>query len=278
MALLLLEVAAVFYAVVAILGLLQLKWPRSSGDRMVLVGLALAVVAHALAIGGRTVELGNFPLVNLHDGLSLFGFIAAMIAIGISWRSGVPQAAAFAAVLVTLMVAISVWAEPFQGVPVHLRSPWLPVHIAFAFLGEAAFAVAGIVAIVYLIQERRLKQKKKRLPKVGTGLNKLPALEILDNVGVRLVQLGFPFMAIGLGAGAVYSKEVTGAYWHWGLLNTVSVLVWVLFALQLHFRITIGWRGRKAAVLTLVGVVATLVALLGMTLAGVGPHGVGGMS
>lgn len=277
MALLLLEVAAVFYTVVAVLGLAQLKWPRENGDRMILVGLVVSVFTHALAVGGRTVELGTFPLTDLHDGLSFFGCIAAVFAIGIAWKGGVPQAASIAAVLVSVMVGTAIFVEPHVA-PEHLQSPWLPVHIAFAFMGEAAFAVAGMVSAIYLVQERRLKQKKKRLTKMGTGLHKLPALEILDNVGVRLIQLGFPSMAIGLGAGAVYSKEVTGHYFNWGLLNTVAVLVWVLFALLLHFRITIGWRGRKAAVLTLVGVGATLLALLGLSLAGVGPHGQGGVS
>lgn len=218
------------------------------------------------------VEVQTFPLADLHDGLSLLGFVAAFIAIGIAWKSGVPQTAGFASVLVAVIVGTAVLIEPTVAMPESQNSPWLPVHIAFAFLGEAAFVVAGIVAIVYLIQERRLKAKKTKFHKVGTGLNKLPALEILDNVSVRLIQLGFPFMVIGLGAGAVYSEEVSGVYWSWNLLNIVSVLVLLLFALLLHFRMTIGWRGRKAAVLTLTGVVATLLALVGLGLAGVGAH------
>ncbi len=273
MALLLLKVSAVIYVLAAALGLVQLKWPRLSGDRTVIVGLSIALLAHALALGGRTVEIGTFPLSTLADGLSLFGFLAALIGIGIAWRSGVPQAAALVAVLVAALTIMAAAIDPGLAGPERLRSPWLPVHIALAFLGEASFAVAGIVAIVYLIQERRLKTKRKKIQKIGTGLHKLPALEILDNVSMRLIQLGFPMMTLGLVAGAIYSKEVSGAYWTWGLLNTVSLLVSILYALLLHFRLTIGWRGRKAAVLTLVGVLATLVALVGLGLAGVGAHG-----
>jgi cytochrome c-type biogenesis protein CcsB len=273
MAVLLLKVAAVFYALVAILGIAQLRWPRALGDRTVLIGFSVALIAHALALGGRTVELGTFPLLDLHDGLSLFGFLAATIAIGIAWRSGVPQAAPFAGILVTLIVLAAVLVDPADSVPERLRSAWLPVHIATAFLGEAAFAIAGIVSMIYLVQERRLKSKHK-IGKVATGLHRLPALEILDSVSVRLILIGFPIMTLGLVAGAIFNNEVTGHYWSWGLLNTVSVLVWVLYALMLHFRLTIGWRGRKAAVLTLVGVVATLAALAGLGIAGVGAHGV----
>ena len=184
-----------------------------------------------------------------------------------------PQAAAFVAILVAALTILAAVIDPGTAGPERLRSPWLPVHIALAFLGEASFAVAGIVSFVYLIQERRLKQKRKKIHKIGTGLHKLPALEILDNVSVRLIQLGFPMMTFGLIAGAIYSKEVSGHYWTWGLLNTVSLLVSILYALLLHFRLTIGWRGRKAAVLTLVGVLATLVALVVLGVAGVGAHG-----
>lgn len=276
MAQLLLHIAAVFYGIVALVGLADLWLRRGAGDKTVLVGLLIALFAHALALGGRTVELQTFPLTDLHDGLSLFSFCAALIAVGIALRSGVPQTAALASILVAVMVAFTVFIKPVeaQALP---GSGWLPLHIAFAFLGEAAFAVAGIVAIVYLIQERRLKSKRRRLTRSGTGLSNLPALEILDNVSLRLIQLGFPFMAVGLLTGLVVSKELTGTYWTWGLLNTVSVLVWILFALLLHFRMTIGWRGRKAALLTLMGVTATLAVLVGLGLAGVGAHA-GGVS
>ncbi len=271
MTLLLLKCCVVFYAVVAVIGLIQLKWPRLSGDRAVFAGLALALTAHLLALILRTRELAVAGELTGRDGLSLFGFLAGVIALGIA-RKNIPQAAAMAAVLITAIVGIAVWSASTDQVPVRLRSPWLPVHIATAVLGEASFAVAGLVAAVYLIQERRLKRKRK-LAKTGTGLHKLPALELLDNVSVKLVLLGFPMMTVGLLAGAIYGKEVSGQYWTWGLLNTVSVAVWALFAVLLHFRLTIGWRGRKAALLTLVGVMATVLAMAGLALAGVGAHG-----
>lgn len=270
MALLLLKCCVVFYAIVAVIGLVQLRWPQLIGDRAVITGLGTALVAHALALGLRTAELAQTSELTGQDGLSLFGFLAGVIAVGIA-RKNIPQAAGMAAVLVTAVVAMAVWSASSDQVPVRLRSPWLPLHIATAVLGEASFAVAGLVAAIYLVQERRLKRKK--IAKTGTGLQRLPALELLDNVSVRLVVLGFLMMTVGLVAGAIYGNEVSGQYWTPGLRNTVSVAVWALFAVLLHFRLTIGWRGRKAALLTLVGVMATVLVMAGLALAGVGAHG-----
>src|SRR5690349_3010945 len=107
MALLLLKIFAVFYVLVAAVGLAQLRWPRENADRLIIGGLVIAVLAHALAIGGRTVELGTFPITSMHDALSVLGFLAALIAATIAWRSGIPQAASLAAIMVTLLVGIA---------------------------------------------------------------------------------------------------------------------------------------------------------------------------
>ena len=273
MALLLLKVCAVFYALVAVWGVVQLIWPRESGDRTIIFGLSIASTAHLVAIVARTFEIGSFPMANFHDGLSMFGLLAAIMAIVISWKSGIPQVAPLTSILVAGLVIVAVLVEPAESVPPTLRSGWLPIHIAVAFLGDAAFAVAGIVSLVYLIQENRLKAKKKKLHKVGTGLHKLPALEILDNVSVRLIQFGFPMMTLGLVSGAIYQHNIIGSWWQWDPRNTISLMVWILYALLLHFRVTIGWRGRKAAVLTLVGVLITLIAFVGLGATGTGAHG-----
>ena len=103
MTLLLLKCCVVFYAVVAIVGLIQLRWPRLSGDRAVSLGLGLALVAHALALVLRTRELAMHMELTGQDGLSLFGFTAGVIALGIA-RKNVPQAAALAAVMVAAIV------------------------------------------------------------------------------------------------------------------------------------------------------------------------------
>lgn len=273
MALLLLKACGVVYGVAAVIGVIQLLSPRLKDERIGLVALSVGALAHLVALGARAEELRTFPMASLHDALSLFGFATAAIALAIARSGRVPQVGPIAAVLVAVIVGLAATLEPANAVPSGFRSPWLPVHIALAFLGNAAFVVAGIVGLVYLLQERRLKRKRGRPSGSGTGLSRLPALELLDRLSLRLIEVGFPLMTLALISGALYGREVWGEYWRWELRNVVSVMVWGLFAILLHFRITIGWRGRKAALLTLLGVAATLISLVGLGLAGFGHHG-----
>ena len=270
MALLLLKTCAVIYGVAAVLGVIQLLGPRLRDERIGAIALGVGALFHLVAMGARSADLGSFPMANTHDALSLFGFTVAVIAMVMASSNRVPQVAPIAAVMVAIVVSLAVLVEPAHSVPDRFRSPWLPVHIALAFLGNAAFVVAGMVATVYLAKDGRLRQKgSRRRP----GLGGLPALELLDRMSVRLIELGFPLMTLAIVSGAMYGREVWGTWWKWELRNVLSVMVWVLFALLLHFRITIGWRGRKAALLTVFGVVATLVSLVGLNLLGFGHHG-----
>lgn len=272
MALLLLKVCAVIYAIAAVVGVVQLVSPRLKDERVGMMVLLVGTLAHLVAMGARASELGSFPMANTHDALSLFGFSIAGIAVAFVTSSRVPQVVPFAAIVVSVVVGLSVLVEPASTIPDAFRSPWLPVHIALAFLGNASLVIAGIIAGVYLVQDARLKKKKSR-PRPGTGLHRLPNLELLDRTSVRLIEVGFALMTLALLSGMLYGREVWGVYWKWELRNVVSVVVWALFALLLHFRITIGWRGRKAALLTIMGVAVTLISLVGLGALGFGHHG-----
>ena len=274
MALVLLRVCAMFYVMAAAAAAAHLFRPTQRGERRVLTGLLIALLTHALAVGGRTVEIGAFPMTGIHDALSLFGFLSASIAAAVALRGGVPQVVWLAGPLVAGLVGIAAIVEPSNVVPEALRSPFLGIHIGLALTGDAAFVIAGVVSIVYLVQERRLKRKRRPRSTGGaSGRHRLPPLEVLDAVSVRLFKWGFPLMTLGLISGALYANQVWGKFWAWDPRNTVSLLVWIMYALMLHARLLIGWRGRRAAILTVIGVIAIVLAFVGLGLAGVGTHG-----
>lgn len=279
MALVLLRVCAFVYAVAASLTAIHIVRPSEDSERRALTALFAALIAHAVAVGGRTVQMAAFPMAGMHDALSLFSFLCAILAVGVSLRGGVPQVAWLTTPLVAAVVLIAAVVPPAPEVPEALRAPLLAVHIGLALTADAAFVIAGAVSVVYLMQEGRLKRRKrsrkrgnKEAPAASTALNTLPALEKLDHASVQLFKFGFPLMTLGIISGALYANHVWGKFWAWDPRNTISLLVWFLYAVMLHLRFMIGWRGRRAAILTVVGVVVILLAFVGLGLAGVGHH------
>lgn len=265
-------IAAGTYGLATIAAITIVLRPKEGNEKYVIGLIALGMAVHLGGLIARAFALGAFPITSVHDGLSALAFLSAGIAVAVSQKKGgIPQVALLSAPLITLLTIVSCLVEPNQAVPEALRSTWLGVHIGLALLGDAAIAVAGVVSMVYLVQERRLKQKKPK-SKAGTGLHTLPALEVLDRVSVQLLKFGFPLMTLGLLSGALYGKQVWGYYWNWDPRNTVSLMVWVLYAVMLQARLVSGWRGRRAAILTVVGVIAILIAFVGLGLLGVGVH------
>jgi cytochrome c-type biogenesis protein CcsB len=135
-----------------------------------------------------------------------------------------------------------------EELPPGLKTYWLPVHVTLAFLGNAVFALAFGVSLIYLLQEHYLKHKKM------TSVMKLfPALESLDRLNYVLLVWGFPLMTLGILTGSIWAGSHWGNYWSWDPRQISSGMTWLFYGALLHGRVTAGLRGKKAALLTLVG-------------------------
>jgi len=133
-------------------------------------------------------------------------------------------------------------------IPPGLETFWLPVHVTLAFLGNAVFALAFGVSVIYLLQERHLKHKK-----MIALMKRFPSLESLDRINYLLLVWGFPLMTLGILTGSMWAGIHWGDYWSWEPRQISSVIAWLFYGAILHGRITAGLRGKKAALLTMVG-------------------------
>jgi ABC-type uncharacterized transport system permease subunit len=131
-------------------------------------------------------------------------------------------------------------------------------HIAANVLGIGLFLIAGAAGSVYLLQERRLRTKKR----VASRGSRLPPLEALDTTGHRLLLAGFPLLTFGVVTGAVFSQQLTNPGGAESLRSLLGYATWVLLATVLVLRKTAGFSGRKAAYGTLAGVFCMLLVLL----------------
>jgi cytochrome c-type biogenesis protein CcsB len=168
--------------------------------------------------------------------------------------------------LILMLFALALPKEILPLAPV-LKSFWHPFHVIFAFLGNAIFALTFCFGVMYLIQEHQLKAKK-----MGAIAKRLPSLNLLDDLSYLSLKFGFPLLTLGIITGAVWAEYAWGRYWNWDPKETWSLITWLLYAALLHQRLTVGWRGRKAAIMAIVGFLAVLFTFLGVNLLLPGLH------
>src|SRR5215468_9819458 len=230
--------------------------------------LACAFGMHAAALMIRAFGLGYEVITPFQEELSFIACIMVGLYILLAVRTNLTVVGALVTPLAFLFsLSAYLFESGAPPLPPNLQNVWLPAHVAPAFVGYAVFAVAFCLSLTYLVQEKQLKAKRK-----GTLFRRLPSLETLDNLNYRFVTWGFALLTIGLITGSLLARETWGALWSWEPVQVWSLVTWLLYATLLHAR-TVGWRGRKAATMTIVGFVILVASFLSVNLVFPGKHG-----
>jgi cytochrome c-type biogenesis protein CcsB len=224
---------------------------------------------HTLIITFRFIQSGRFPVNNLHEVLSIAGWTVAGVFLVFQNRYRLKILGVYAAPLVSFVMVI---ATKFPNAPGAvnnaLNNLWLVIHVVTVFIGEASFALACGVGLLYLLQEHAIKSKHH-----GFFFRRLPSLELLDTTGYACILTGFAMLTFGLITGFVYAKALWGRFWSWDPKEIWSGITWLLYAALLHQRLTVGWRGRRAAIMAIIGFAIILFTFLGVNFLLQGHHG-----
>jgi cytochrome c-type biogenesis protein CcsB len=224
---------------------------------VVLIGFTL----HTLALLARYVEAGHTPVTNLYESFSFFAWMIVGVLLVVNRKYKVKVLGAFLTPVALLFMIFGL-ALPQEIVPIApaLKSFWHPFHVFFAFLGNAVFALAFCCGVMYLIEEHLLKSQN-----AGAITGRLPSLKVLDDLNYQSLVFGFPLLTLGIITGAIWAEYAWGRYWSWDPKETWSLITWLLYAALLHQRLAIGWRGRRAAVMAIVGFLAIVFTFLGVS-------------
>lgn len=225
--------------------------------------LLVAFLAELVDIGARCFRLEH-PLSSTAEATAFVGWLLS----GGFWlgtlRYRVQAAGGFvlSAALVLLVLGRVL---PAEGATVVAASPLGTTHIFLATLGLAIFALAAALAVLYLLQERRLKGGKLDLRQLH---DKRPPLETLDRLSARCVSAGFPVLTLTIVTGAIWVARL-GFLQHGTAVRPeylLSLMSWLAFGVLLVARAGAGWQGRRAAWLTLGGFAASVLVLAGYVL------------
>lgn len=227
--------------------------------RQIFVRIALGMVAcgfvcHTLFLVVLGVERGHFPITNLPESLCFFAWCISLTFMVANFRYKINVLGAFILPLVSLLTIISqvIWEEN-HAIPPSLRSGWVYFHSSIAYLAFAAFFLTFVSGVLYLIQEKELKEKNFRFLYF-----RLPSLQVCDELLRRSLFVGFVSMSLTIVTGTIRAQQVWGRFWSWDPKETAALVTWAIYLILVNYRLSSKWRGRQAAYISIIGFASTL--------------------
>ena len=214
-------------------------------------------------------DVGHIPISNLYEVFVLFSMITALFYLYYEQRYNTRQLGAFVLLVISAAVGFLLWytvtrdAADIQPLVPALQSWWMKIHVPANFIGYGTFSLSAMVAAAYLLKSS------------GHLVDRLPSLEVLDDVMYKAISVGFAFFTVATILGALWAAEAWGGYWSWDPKETWALIVWLNYAAWLHMRLMTGLRGRVAAWWALVGLLVTTFAFLGVNMFLSGLHSYG---
>jgi cytochrome c-type biogenesis protein CcsB len=237
-----------------------------------------------LILGLRWVISGYFPLSNLYESLLFLDWCLLFILIVAETKTKTKLLGAVLLPIVVLIISFASLILPTQMqqaaplVPA-LQSNWLMMHVSMMMLSYATLILGSLLSILFLVIQKFTNTSGKiTVAKKDIAQTKIQLLENIDTWSYRTIGLGFPFLTIGIIAGAVWANEAWGSYWSWDPKETWALITWLIFAAYIHARLTKGWIGEKAALLGSIGFIIVWICYLGVNFLGQGLHSYGFLS
>jgi cytochrome c-type biogenesis protein CcsB len=214
-------------------------------------------------------DIGHIPVSNLYEVFVLFCLITALFTVFYEEKYETRQVSAFILLVISAAVGFLLWymtsrdAHEIQPLVPALQSWWMKIHVPANFIGYGTFALAAMVGVAYLLKSKSILA------------DRLPSLEVLDDIMYKAIAVGFAFFTIATILGALWAAEAWGGYWSWDPKETWALIVWLNYAAWLHMRLMKGLRGQVAAWWAVGGLLVTSFAFLGVNMFLSGLHSYG---
>lgn len=280
----------VFYLVTSLLYIghwvFKKKWIGQTATTMAFV----ALLSTTMILITRAGESGHAPFSNLWESMMLFVWATNAGYLILEYRHKFRAIGAFVMGL-EFIAMISAFMLPYRFKSAEPLNPalqnkwhwlmdvlrpfglekyaigWLDFHVFTTFIGYAGFAISFGLSLIYLLKERSEASGTK-----GGIMSAFPEARIIDELSYRAIAWGFPFLATGIVSGAVWANYAWGSYWSWDPKETWSLITWFIYAAYLHARVTRGWRGKRAAYISVAGFLAVIFLYWGVSFVLPGLH------
>jgi len=253
-------------------------------DRIGRVAVSLTVLGfalHAASVLASGIADKRAPWGNMYEFSTAVSLVVVGAFLVLLWKYPVRWLGLFVTlpVLTTLGVAVTIlYTDSEQLVPA-LNSYWLWIHVASAIVSFGAFHIGALASILFLFRQAYERRQAAAAPagRFDNMLSRLPSSASLDKTAYRVNAIIFPLWTFAIVCGAIWAENAWGRYWGWDPKEVWSFITWVAYAAYLHSRATVGWRGTKAAIVSLVAFACFLFNYYGVNIFVNGLHSYAGV-
>jgi len=254
--------ALIAYFISAIIGIVEIFRGKRAISKIMTIFAIVGFVMHTASLIVSINMSPHVPITTLQEAASFFSWSVVLLFFVVEYKYRLGLLGSFVMPIATvLMLSSSILPAETILLKPGAQTYWHGIHTILAFMGGSVFAAACSVGIMFIIQEHFLKVKR-----FGGLFKKLPNLQILDNANNRLVTVGFSLFTVAILVGALWATSTAGNYLSGNPKEVLSLITWLIYALVLHARVTVGWRGKKAAILSIAGFSGVLSAFGGLIL------------
>jgi ABC-type uncharacterized transport system permease subunit len=247
MSLLWLRVAVLLYGTAALAVLPAALYDRPRWRHIAIPATIAAVLFHFVSLAEMLNAAHHRLPVDTHETQTLLGLLLASAFLLIYWRYKTVSLGVFLLPVCFLLGLVPAFrpgqeTATFPMFPV-TNTGWIFLHVALLLAAYAALLLSLLASLLYLIQERRLKQKSPTLPW-------LPPLETIDQIALKSLLFGLPCMTAGLLIGSLIAQATVGASYFRDPKILLAFAMWLVYIAMIHIRRIAGLRGRRAVYLS----------------------------
>jgi ABC-type uncharacterized transport system permease subunit len=246
MSLLWLRVAVILYGIAALAVLPVALYNRPRWRHIALPAALAGAFFHFVSITETLVAAHRALPVDTHETLSWLGLLLAIAFLVLATRYHTVSFGIFLLPVTVLLAIVPAFHPGHETIAYpQLHTGWLLLHIALLLAAYSALFLSLIASLFYLIQERRLKQKRTE-----SRRGWLPPLETLDQIALNSLRFGLPCMTAGLLIGSVLALQTMGLTFFADPKVLLSFAMWIAYILMIFIRSHSGLRGRRAVYLS----------------------------
>lgn len=214
--------------------------------------LIAAAAAHIAYIVWRGITAHRIPMANQFEFATMFALMVALFGLFLDLRARgrMDWILTLSAPMTFLLQSYaSLQPREITELMPALKSVWFGTHIGSAALSYAAFALAALMGLRYLIVEKKAEEKH---------------LKQLDTLSYKMVCFGFFMLSIVIISGCIWAEQAWSTFWSWDPKETWALITWIVYAFYLHQRLRMKWRGKRMAWLSLAAFIFVMFTFVGV--------------